>query len=75
MLMVEIVGTMVVPIKGLWHAISKSMMEKEYAASLFVNKALTWWNTQVQARGRATAIGMSWSDFKALLVAEFCPSN
>nr|GEV86541.1 zinc finger, CCHC-type, retrotransposon Gag domain protein [Tanacetum cinerariifolium] len=47
----------------------------KYDASLFVNKALPWWNTQVQARGRAAAIGMSWTDFKALLVEEFCPSN
>ncbi|GJX41787.1 reverse transcriptase domain-containing protein [Tanacetum coccineum] len=45
-----------------------------YAASCFVNKSLTWWNTQVQARCREAAIGMSWNDFKALLV-EFCPSN
>ncbi|GJU24967.1 putative reverse transcriptase domain-containing protein [Tanacetum coccineum] len=47
----------------------------KYAASSSVNKALTWWNTQVQARGRAAAISMSWTDFKALLVEEFCPSN
>ncbi|GKB17713.1 retrovirus-related pol polyprotein from transposon TNT 1-94 [Tanacetum coccineum] len=47
----------------------------KYAASLFVNKALTWWNTQIQARGREAAIGMTWNDFKALLVEEFCPSN
>ncbi|GKA41415.1 putative reverse transcriptase domain-containing protein [Tanacetum coccineum] len=75
--MVGMVETMVVPTKGSWHAIPKSMMEREvkYAASLFVNKALTWWNTQVQARGREATIGMSWIDFKALLVEEFCPSN
>ncbi|GKA64045.1 reverse transcriptase domain-containing protein [Tanacetum coccineum] len=47
----------------------------KYDASSFVNKALTWRNTQVQARGREAAIGMSWTDFKALLVEEFCPSN
>ncbi|GJU39937.1 hypothetical protein Tco_1192894 [Tanacetum coccineum] len=29
----------------------------------------------VQARGREAAIGMSWTDFKALLVEEFCPCN
>ncbi|GJY72894.1 reverse transcriptase domain-containing protein [Tanacetum coccineum] len=29
----------------------------KYAASSFINKALTWWNTQVQARGRKAAIG------------------
>nr|GEU36685.1 hypothetical protein [Tanacetum cinerariifolium] len=45
-----------------------------YVAS-FVNKSLTWWNTQVQERGREAAIGMSWKDFKALLVEEFSPSN
>ncbi|GJQ99929.1 putative reverse transcriptase domain-containing protein [Tanacetum coccineum] len=30
---------------------------------------------EFQARGREAAIGMSWTDFKALLVEEFCPSN
>ncbi|GKB06600.1 hypothetical protein Tco_0834833, partial [Tanacetum coccineum] len=47
----------------------------KYTASSFVNKALTWWNTQAQVRGREAAIGMPWTDFKALLVEELCPSN
>ncbi|GKA63182.1 putative reverse transcriptase domain-containing protein [Tanacetum coccineum] len=47
----------------------------KFAASSFMNKALTWWNTQVQAKGREAAIGMSWADFKVLLVEEFCPSK
>nr|GEX51463.1 reverse transcriptase domain-containing protein [Tanacetum cinerariifolium] len=47
----------------------------KYAASSFMNKALTWWNTQVQEKGREATIDMSWDDFKALLVEEFCPSN
>ncbi|GJY20770.1 reverse transcriptase domain-containing protein [Tanacetum coccineum] len=46
-----------------------------YVASCFVNKALTWWNTQVQARGHEAAIAISWNDFKALLVEELCPRN
>ncbi|GJR63728.1 putative reverse transcriptase domain-containing protein [Tanacetum coccineum] len=46
-----------------------------YAASSLVNKALTWWNTQVQARGCVAAMAMTWNDFKALMVEEFCPSN
>ncbi|GJZ75476.1 putative reverse transcriptase domain-containing protein [Tanacetum coccineum] len=46
-----------------------------YAASSLVNKALTWWNTQVQARGRKAAMAMTWNNFKALMVEEFCPSN
>nr|GEX11914.1 reverse transcriptase domain-containing protein [Tanacetum cinerariifolium] len=46
-----------------------------YAASYFVNKALTWWNTQVQARGHEAAISLSWKDFRALLMEELCPRN
>ncbi|GJZ21755.1 putative reverse transcriptase domain-containing protein, partial [Tanacetum coccineum] len=56
------VGTMDVPTRHSWHVIPKSMIEKE-------------WNTQVQARGREATIGLSWADFKALLVEKFCPSN
>ncbi|GKD14540.1 putative reverse transcriptase domain-containing protein, partial [Tanacetum coccineum] len=47
----------------------------KYSNSSFMNKDLTWWNTQVQVRGREAAIRMSWTDFKALLVEELCPSN
>nr|GEV12485.1 reverse transcriptase domain-containing protein [Tanacetum cinerariifolium] len=46
-----------------------------YVVSCFVNKALTWWNTQVQARGQEAIIGMTWNNFKAFLTEEFCPSN
>ncbi|GKF62031.1 reverse transcriptase domain-containing protein, partial [Tanacetum coccineum] len=46
-----------------------------YAASSLVNKALTWWNIQVQARRRVAAMVMTWNDFKALMVEEFCSSN
>ncbi|GKC06498.1 putative reverse transcriptase domain-containing protein [Tanacetum coccineum] len=47
----------------------------KYVASSLVSKALTWWNTQVQARCREAENVMSWNDFKALLVEEICPSN
>ncbi|GKA10216.1 reverse transcriptase domain-containing protein [Tanacetum coccineum] len=47
----------------------------KYATSSFINKALTWWNTHVQARGHEAANRMTWEEFKALLVEEFCPSN
>ncbi|GJU52983.1 hypothetical protein Tco_1226697 [Tanacetum coccineum] len=72
MVMVEIMDVLT---RDSWHAIPKSMIEKEFAASSFVNKALTWRNIQVQARGREAAIGMSWVNFKALLIEEFCPRN
>ncbi|GJY49653.1 reverse transcriptase domain-containing protein [Tanacetum coccineum] len=41
----------------------------------FIGKALTWWNTQVQTRGRKAAVGMTWEDFKDLMRKEFCPNN
>ncbi|GKE36798.1 reverse transcriptase domain-containing protein, partial [Tanacetum coccineum] len=47
----------------------------KYAASCFVNKALTWWNTHVQARGHEAAIGISWNEFRALIMEDLCPSN
>ncbi|GKF81267.1 hypothetical protein Tco_0239869, partial [Tanacetum coccineum] len=31
----------------------------KYAVGSFVNKALTWWNTQILARGPEAAIGMT----------------
>ncbi|GJY51499.1 reverse transcriptase domain-containing protein [Tanacetum coccineum] len=70
------VGTIGVPNRDFRHAALRSMTKREvkYAASSFVNKALTWWNTQIQARGSEAAIGMTWNDFKDLLVEEFCPS-
>nr|GFA31151.1 reverse transcriptase domain-containing protein [Tanacetum cinerariifolium] len=47
----------------------------KYESSSLINKALTWWNTQIQARGREAAMRMMWEEFKALMVEEFCPSN
>ncbi|GJW94192.1 putative reverse transcriptase domain-containing protein [Tanacetum coccineum] len=46
-----------------------------YVASSLINKALTWWNTQIQERGHKAALGMIWEEFKALLMEEFCLSN
>ncbi|GJS90655.1 putative reverse transcriptase domain-containing protein [Tanacetum coccineum] len=74
----ETMGTIDVPTRLSLLVTLRSLMGRvrvRYAASCFVNKALTWWNTQVQARGRKASIGMSWNDFKALLVEEFCPRN
>ncbi|KAD4385720.1 hypothetical protein E3N88_25889 [Mikania micrantha] len=45
------------------------------AAGLFNKRALTWWNAQVQTRGRDEALSMPWEDFKTMLRAEFCPRN
>nr|GEV08276.1 reverse transcriptase domain-containing protein [Tanacetum cinerariifolium] len=47
----------------------------KYTASSFIGKALTWWNTQVQTRGREAVVGMTWGDFKVLTRKELCPNN
>nr|GEU66005.1 hypothetical protein [Tanacetum cinerariifolium] len=47
----------------------------EFASSMLQGRALTWWNTIVQTRGRATAKAQSWEDFKKLLMEEYCPDD
>ncbi|GJS91912.1 putative reverse transcriptase domain-containing protein [Tanacetum coccineum] len=44
----------------------------EFAASMLKGRALTWWNTLVQTRGRAAAIAQPWENFKKLLMEEYC---
>ncbi|GJU31373.1 putative reverse transcriptase domain-containing protein [Tanacetum coccineum] len=60
MVMEMVEETMVVPTKDLWHVDLETWRE-------LWGKALTWWNTQVQARGQDAANEMAWNDFKALL--------
>ncbi|GJR44060.1 putative reverse transcriptase domain-containing protein [Tanacetum coccineum] len=44
-----------------------------YASCSLFNKALTWWNTQIQARGHEAALGMTWEEFKAFtFVVDVC---
>ncbi|GKA70981.1 putative reverse transcriptase domain-containing protein [Tanacetum coccineum] len=47
----------------------------EFLASMLQGRALTWWNTLVQTRGRAAAIAQPWEDFKKLLMKEYCPDD
>ncbi|GJX14469.1 hypothetical protein Tco_0206227 [Tanacetum coccineum] len=44
----------------------------EYAACLLQVRDLTWWNTQVQTRGREAALQLTWEEFKKLLLEEYC---
>ncbi|KAD3640048.1 hypothetical protein E3N88_29271 [Mikania micrantha] len=46
-----------------------------YSAGTFNKRALAWWNSQINARGKEEAMAMPWEDFKALLRTEFCPKN
>ncbi|GJZ36741.1 hypothetical protein Tco_0582932 [Tanacetum coccineum] len=45
----------------------------KYTANSFIDKALTWWNTHVQTRGREAIVGMTWEDFKTLMREELVP--
>ena len=36
----------------------------EYATCLLQGRALTWWNTQLQIRGREAALLLTWEEFK-----------
>ncbi|GJU44504.1 putative reverse transcriptase domain-containing protein [Tanacetum coccineum] len=74
MVMEMVEETMVAPTKDLWHVDIETLTELVVRCS-FIGKALTWRNTQVQARGRDTAKAMAWNDFKALLTTKFCPRN
>ncbi|GKF57393.1 reverse transcriptase domain-containing protein, partial [Tanacetum coccineum] len=57
--------------------ITKCLAEShvEFAASMLQGRALTWWNTLVQTRGRAATIAQPWEDFKKLLMEEYCPND
>ncbi|GKC15537.1 putative reverse transcriptase domain-containing protein [Tanacetum coccineum] len=77
-LMVGMVGTMDVLIRHSWHG--KSTKESDGKGGRYTTRWIekmesVFDNNGFQARGREAAIGMSWADFKALLVEEFCPSN
>ncbi|XP_024964118.1 uncharacterized protein LOC112504408 [Cynara cardunculus var. scolymus] len=47
----------------------------EFAACLLQGRALTWWNTQIQTRGREATNGLTWEEFKKLLKEEYCPKS
>ncbi|KAI3715141.1 hypothetical protein L6452_22111 [Arctium lappa] len=47
----------------------------EFAACLLQGRALTWWNTQVQTRGREAANRLTWDEFKEMLKEEYCPRS
>ncbi|KAJ9546291.1 hypothetical protein OSB04_018834 [Centaurea solstitialis] len=47
----------------------------EYASCQLQGRALTWWNIQVQTRGRENAYRLSWEEFKGPLIEEYCPKS
>ncbi|GJZ64085.1 reverse transcriptase domain-containing protein [Tanacetum coccineum] len=57
--------------------ISKCPTERqvEFESCMLQGRALTWWNSLVQTRGRASAIPQHWEDFKKLLMEEYCSDD
>ena len=45
------------------------------ATSAFHKAALTWWNTEKTTRGKEAALALPWDEFKAIMVARFCPKH
>jgi hypothetical protein len=46
----------------------------KYASSVFTKRALTWWNGQKIVYGLLEAYELDWTEFKNLLLEEFCPA-
>nr|GEV45999.1 hypothetical protein [Tanacetum cinerariifolium] len=47
----------------------------KYTTGSFVGKALTWWNSQIRTLSWEVVVGMSWNDFKFMMIQEFSPSH
>nr|GEV34485.1 reverse transcriptase domain-containing protein [Tanacetum cinerariifolium] len=47
----------------------------KFASCMLQGHALTWWNTLVQTRGRATVIAQPFEDFKKLLMKKYYPND
>ncbi|GJW32772.1 putative reverse transcriptase domain-containing protein [Tanacetum coccineum] len=49
--------------------------KEKYTPGSFMGKALTWWNSQIRTLSREVVVGMSWNNFKFMMIQEFCPSH
>ncbi|XP_076924146.1 uncharacterized protein LOC143586490 [Bidens hawaiensis] len=47
----------------------------QYSALMFKGEALEWWNTLLMSKGREVMYGLTWNEFKALLMGKFCPMH
>ncbi|GJU79705.1 putative reverse transcriptase domain-containing protein [Tanacetum coccineum] len=46
----------------------------KFAVCTFEGRALTWWNRNVQTLGLANANQIPWSNVKAMMTTEYCPT-
>ncbi|GJY45360.1 putative reverse transcriptase domain-containing protein [Tanacetum coccineum] len=47
----------------------------KFAVCTFEGRALTWWNGNVQTLGLANANQIPWSNVKAMMTTEYCPTT
>ncbi|GKF61043.1 hypothetical protein Tco_0181097 [Tanacetum coccineum] len=47
----------------------------KFAMCMFEGRALTWWNINVQTLGLANANQIPWSNVKAMMTTEYCPTT
>lgn len=45
------------------------------ATGCLQDQALTWWNAKKRAKGDTVALGMTWSDYKELMIEKYCPDS
>jgi hypothetical protein len=50
-------------------------LQVKYSASLFTQRALTWWNQEKIVLGLEISHAMLWNDLKTLMLTEFCPRS
>nr|GEU47482.1 hypothetical protein [Tanacetum cinerariifolium] len=46
-----------------------------FVASTFEGRALTWWNGNVHTLGLVNANRIPWSEFKIMMITEYCPAT
>ena len=46
-----------------------------YASSMFMRRALTWWNNEMRTRGEEAALALTWTEFKDVVTKEFIPKS
>ncbi|KAL4564493.1 hypothetical protein LXL04_028557 [Taraxacum kok-saghyz] len=47
----------------------------KFAASMFMDAALTWWNGNIQVMSLPIANALTWEELKVMLLEEYCPRS
>ncbi|XP_076951065.1 uncharacterized protein LOC143624232 [Bidens hawaiensis] len=47
----------------------------QYSALMFKGEAHEWWNALLMSKGRDVMYGLSWDEFKAMVMGKFCPMH